>query len=240
MDKGSSAPGRVTAPGKVNGPPEGPYRHHRPKDALELLRLQNRILADLFERWYAQTEKLTAGDDVVTRWERGSVTKLILQHLAVRESAKEAVVGRLHRADRDDLADPLDGDGIGRRQEIDRLDDLIRGVLAMNTNTPEVDVVVTRLARIFREEERRESERVLDQAEAALRQSGQRLPSALYVRLHSPTHPSPEPKWYDRVGAVKAVRALYDHLRGNPRGAIPPGLDEAREQLPGVRPSGGR
>jgi len=66
--------------------------------------------------------------------------------------------------------------------------------------------------------------------------SGKRgLPSARHVRTHSPTYPSPVPRWYDKIGPLKAIRALYDHLRTAPSGATAPGVDEGREHLPEVR-----
>lgn len=231
MDQGRAAPDGVSA--EQVSSHQADREENQPKDALSLLRVQNHILTDLLAAWKEHTAALAGGDDVSLRWERGSVNKLILQHLAVRESAKEAIAGRLRKVGRDDLAARLEGDGIGRRQAIDRLDELLRGVLGMNTNTPEVDVAVDRVGRIFRQEAVVEDRELIPAAQDALDAAGEKLPSALHIRLRSPTHPSPEPRWYDRIGPLKAVRALYDHLRGNPSGAIPPGLDEAREQLPG-------
>lgn len=53
--------------------------------------------------------------------------------------------------------------------------------------------------------------------------------------MQSVTHPNPEPRWYDRVPPLKAVRALYDHLRGTPTGLTNPKLDRGREYTPGPR-----
>ncbi|HLI01961.1 MAG TPA: hypothetical protein VKV06_14330 [Acidimicrobiales bacterium] len=227
MDEGRTAPDGLSAA------PSHSDQDNQPRDALALLGLQNRILSDLFKSWHEHTATLTEGDNVSVRWERGSATKLILQHLAVRESAKEAITGRLRKIGRDDLAGRIEGDGVGRREAIDRLDELIRGMMAMNTNTPEVDVAVEQVGRVFREEAAVEDGELLAAASQALQAAGEELPSDRSIRLRSPTHPSPVPRWYDRIGALKALRAFYDHLRGNPSGAIPPGLDEAREQLPG-------
>ncbi len=208
-----------------------------PNDALDLLSVQNKIISDLFDGWDAKTQELKRGDSVDARWERGSTVKLLLQHLAVRESAKQDVCDRLAFLGHETLGAKLEGHGVQRRQRIARLDELVRGMVGMNANNPEVDGAVLELEQTLRQETSDEAN-VLEAAQRELGPSGQRdLASPKYVRTHSPTHPSPVPKWHDRIGPLKALRALYDHLRGSPSGATAPGLDEAREQTPGIRPN---
>ncbi len=74
-------------------------------------------------------------------------------------------------------------------------------------------------------------------ARQALGPAGERgLRDARYVRTHGPTHPNPVPRWYDKIGPLKALRALYDHLRGSPNGGTAPAVDACREHTPGPRP----
>ncbi|MBO0727793.1 MAG: hypothetical protein J2P57_00955 [Acidimicrobiaceae bacterium] len=210
-----------------------------PQDALELWELQDRMLGDLFEKWEQDTDSLIEADSVHVRWERGSAVKLLLQHLAVREAAMQAIETGLERRGHDDLARRVDRAGVERRTEIARLDELVRGKVGMNTNIPEVDEVVLALAEIFKREARDDPALVAAVDNRLGREGRDDLPSARYVRIHSPTYPSPTPRWYDRIGPVKALRALYDHLRGSPAGVRAPGLDSLREQTPALRSNPG-
>ena len=79
-----------------------------PIDALDVLASQDEIIAKLLEQWEEATNSLEQGDDVDIRWRRGSAVKLLLQHLAVRESAIEALTGRLRETDRLSLAAAID------------------------------------------------------------------------------------------------------------------------------------
>lgn len=215
---------------------EGPYYQadEQPEDALDTLKLQNGLIETLLSQWSEGTEHLRQGDDINTRWERGSVVKLLLQHLAVREEAKARVGEALHREGRTDLAEQLEADGPGRREDISALEELVRGHQAMTLNTPDVDHTVMRVeARLRRELE--DEGPLLEAAGEALGPAGERgLPSDRNVRRHAVTHPNPEPKWYDRVGALRAARAFYDHLRGSPHEGMSPKVDESREYVPGV------
>lgn len=203
-------------------------------DAFDTLVTQDRLVAQLLEAWRKETSQLEQEDDVETRFRRGSDVKLLLQHLAVREAAIEMVVPRL-RQGYDDLAHRLEGDGAQRRQAIGHLDRLIRGHQGMATNTAETSLAVGDLER-FLSQEMEGRQALLDQVAAALGPRRERgLPSARYVRTHSPTVPSPHARWYDRIGPLKALRALYDHLRGTPSRGTRPSVDEAREHTPGLR-----
>ncbi len=206
-----------------------------PGNALELWDVQNRMLTDLFRKWRQDTDQLLQGDSVDVRWERGSAVKLIMQHVAVREGAMQEIETVLDRRGHADLAARVDRDGVGRRERIARLDELLRGKVGMNANIPEVDEVIVGLADIFRREAVDDPELMRTVKEALGPEGRDDLPSARYVRTHSPTYTSPTPRWFDRIGPLKALRALYDHLRGSPSGVRAPGLDSLREQTPGLR-----
>lgn len=206
------------------------------KDAFDVIGEQDRLVGDLIAAWRDNTDRLQAHDSVDLRSQRGSDTKLLLQHLAVREEAIEEVGSRLRQLGHDELSAQLQGDGEKRREAIGRLDLLVRGHQAMNVNNPDVTEAVGRLAEIVTPELGDDRGRLLDQVGDVLGGSDERdLPSARHVRTHSPTVPSPTPRWYDRVGPLKALRALYDHLRSTPSSGTTPSVDGAREHTPGVR-----
>jgi hypothetical protein len=212
-------------------------KNDEPADALEALAMQDDIIRDLYATWDQARRHLREGEDVDVRWEKGSAGKLLLQHVAVRESAKESLTGRLRKVGNDDLADRVEGDGPRRRRAIDLCDELIRGHQAITVNSPDIDAALSDLEEIVLSELDAEVNIVLPAARRSLGPAGHRgLPSARYVRTHSPTHPSPRPRWHDKVGPLKALRALYDHLRGSPAGLTAPGVDRGREQTPGVGP----
>ena len=210
---------------------------NEPADAFEVIEVQNDTLGRLFAAWGDATDELKRSDSVNTRWERGSAGKLLLQHLAVREAAKEFVSKRLAETGHAELSQRLEGDGPGRRQAIARLDELTRGLEAINVNRPDIDEAVNELGGIFEAEAKAEREDLLPSIRQALGPAAERdLPSPRHVRTHSPTHPSPVPRWYDKVGPLKAVRARYDQLRGTPHSGTVPDVDSPREHTPQVRP----
>jgi hypothetical protein len=65
---------------------------HRPVDALDAIFSQDQVLPDLVTMWRRATEQLSHEDDVDLRRRCGSAVKLRLQHLAGRETAREALV----------------------------------------------------------------------------------------------------------------------------------------------------
>ena len=206
-------------------------------DALDVITTQDGIIADLLQAWRDATERLKAGDDVNVRWERGSAAKLLLQHFALREAAKNALTTALGERGESDLAAGFEGDGAARRQAMDRLDREVRGHQAMTLNNPGVDTAVAELGALFDREQHAEMEELVPAAVAILGPSGSReLPSARKVGVTSTTHPSPEPRWYDRVVPLRALRAFYQHLRGTPTGFTSPAVDEGREHTPGMHP----
>jgi hypothetical protein len=205
------------------------------RDALDALGRDNEVIGGLLDKWSTSTATLTREDSVEVRWERGSTVKLLLQHLAVREEAKVQLAGRLRDEGHGDLADRLEGDGPGRRADISGLDEVARGHQAITLNTPGVDVAVQRLAARLRPELEAEGpDGLLGEIVGVFgRTTDERdLPSARKVRMQGATHPNPYPKWYDKVGILKATRALYDHLRSSPSGATSPGTDSSREHDP--------
>ncbi|MBO0692864.1 MAG: hypothetical protein J2P58_08210 [Acidimicrobiaceae bacterium] len=204
-------------------------------DAFDTLIQQDGLVDQLLDAWREGTHRLEEGDDVVIRSRRGSDVKLLLQHLAVREASIDAIERRLTEKGEGGLAHGLQAQGVARREAIRRLDRLVRGRASMTVNNADVSLAVIDLGKIL-DRERAGRADLLAQIEAALGpREERRLPSARSVRTHSPTMPSTVPRWYDRIGPLKAGRALYDHLRGTPSHGTRPSVDAAREHTPGLR-----
>ena len=175
----------------------------QPVDALDVISSQDTTITELFVMWRRTTEQLLEAENVDLRWRRGSAVKMLLQHLAVREAAKEALVRRLREDGHNDLASKLDGDAVSRREHIATLDELARGQQAISLNFPEIDQVIVDLGSIFDRESSSDQD-TLAQAARLLGPAGKRgLPSARSVRLQSVTHPDPVPRWYDRISRLK-------------------------------------
>jgi hypothetical protein len=198
-------------------------------DALDVLADQDRLVGDLLVAWRAATSTLAEGDDVLVRAERGGDVKLLLQSLALREAAIEAVERSLRDHGANELADRLQGNGVERRRAIDHFDLLIRGRQAMATNNADVTEALGDLSPMIDGELANDGATIADIERTLGTREQRQLPSAHYVRTHSPTVPSPEPRWYDRVGPLKRARALYDHLRSTPSGGTKTALDSGRE-----------
>jgi hypothetical protein len=209
--------------------------NERASDALDTLVRQGEILSELVATWSDATHKLMDHDSVQVRWERGSAVKFILQHAAVREQAKERVVERLREAGADELAGALEGDAASRRGEIGRLDEEARGHQAISLNNPEVDIVVEQVVSRLRKELDTEAAQVAEVVKVLGGPEERNLPSDRAVRTQSLLHLSPEPKWYERAGALRALKAFYDHLRSSPNDITSPAVDEGREYQPGPK-----
>lgn len=206
------------------------------RDALTELTAQNKLIVEMLDLWRTKTTQLEERDSVPDRWERGSAVKLLLQHLAVRETAKQDIDARLREIDEPALADRLEGDGVDRRKAIRGLDEAARGRQAINLNYAEADRRVADLDRVIRGERQNEEGELLSRIGEALGQPGQRgLPGVRSVQMRSDTHPRPIPKWYDRIKPVKALVAFYAHLRSAPSGVGGPNVDRSREHVPGPR-----
>jgi hypothetical protein len=202
------------------------------KDALDTLVSQNQAIGDLFKQWDSSTEILQAGDDVDVRWKRGTVAKMLVEHFAVREAALGSIDDRLRKVDAS-LANRVKGNGVERRRSIDRLFELTRGQGPMMLNNPEVDAAVPTLHAIFDQEMQSETESI-PAVERALGARGQRgLPTEHWVRMHSSTYPSPEPRWFDRIGPLKALRSAYDQFRLAPYEGVDRTADRTGASRPG-------
>jgi hypothetical protein len=189
-------------------------------DALDQLEYEDLALQKLLDAF---------ADPSLDRMQHGVAGKLIVEHLAVREAARELVADGLEKAP--ELAwasDKLRSGTERRRQRLSVLDEMARGVQPVNINqAQDFDRAVAEMQGDLRSEIKTDLEEVVP---VVRRMAGPRtrklLPSARYVRAHAPTHPGVHRRrWYDRFGPLVRLHALYDVLRGFPTGGTQPSAE---------------
>ncbi len=186
-------------------------------DALGLLRSEDAELRRLF----GAIEEARA-DTVGGRARYGDLAKDIIQHLATREAAL-VEVGRTIAAvpEFNNIAASLGADPSTRRQLLDQLEKMSRGVQGINLNTgQDFDGVLQQTIDTVSPEIERDLSEVIPALRAQLSNSEEEVPlkSADYVARHAPTSLSPErPRWYERAPVVSRFLTMYDRLRDFPR-----------------------
>ena len=188
-------------------------------DALGLLQREDLELRRLFGE--VQVQEATA-DTVHGRAVYGDLAKDIIQHLATREAALTAVARTIaHMPEFETVAVELDADSSNRRQLLDRLEKMSRGVQGINLNTgQDFDAVLQRLMETVEPEIDRDLGKVTPAMRAWLSQPGHDDPfkSAGYVTWHAPTSLSPTgPRWYERAPVISRLLTVYDKMRDFPR-----------------------
>lgn len=189
-------------------------------DALDQLEYEDQALEKL----------LAAFDDPnLDRRQHGIAAKLLVEHLAVREAARELLAdGIAEEPELSWASERLRSGTERRRARLRTLDEMARGVEPVNVNqAQDFDRAVEEL----RGDLEREIHTELDEVVPAVRRMAGRhtragLKSARYVRSHAPTHPGAhERRWYDRIGPLVRLHALYDWLRGFPTGGSRPSAE---------------
>ena len=185
--------------------------------ALDQLEYEDRALLEIMDGFERASERL----------EHGMAGKLFVEHLAVREAAREAVAEALReRPGVDDVVARLEDGVPERRRELARLDELARGVQPINLNQgQDFDAVARPVIGTLRAEIDAELKTVLPSVRAVVpgRELDRLLPTARWTRRHAPTHPNPHGRQrHERFKPVVRLHALYDWLRGFPTGGMRP------------------
>jgi hypothetical protein len=192
----------------------GHVEANRSDDALNLLEREDVELRRLF----AAIEEARA-DTVGGRATYGDLAKDIIQHLATREAALVEVAQKID--DVDELAGVLDGDPSTRRELLDHLEKMSRGVQGINLNTgQDFDGVLQRIIDTVDPEIERDLNVAVPAVRRWLSKSAEEDPlrSADYVIRHAPTSLSPEgSRWYERAPVISRLLTIYDRLRDFPR-----------------------
>jgi hypothetical protein len=102
-------------------------------DSLDLLAETSANIRDLLSTWYALSPSQYSHEDAVTpARDRGTAGKEIMEQSALRLAAVDDVARVLRRADEGTLALVLDRNSVAVRRITARLDDLSRGVSAID------------------------------------------------------------------------------------------------------------
>lgn len=186
-------------------------------DALDLLEREDRELRRLFEAIDA-----ARADTVRGRATYGDLAKDIIQHLATREAALVEVARRLGEVtDLHTVVGALDADSSERRELLDQLEKMSRGVQGINLNTgQDFDGVLQQVIDQVNPAIDRELSESVPAIRSWISATGEPDPlkSADYVVRHAPTSLSPAgSRWYERAPVVSRLLTIYDRLRDFPR-----------------------
>jgi hypothetical protein len=188
----------------------------RSDDALDLLEREDVELRRLFEA----IEEARA-DTVRGRASYGDRAKDVIQHLATREAALVEVVRKIADVDElDGVAHSMDADSPDRRQLLDRLEKMSRGVQGINLNTGQDfdGVLQSVIDRVGPDIERDLADAIPAVRRWLSKSDEDPLKSADYVVRHAPTSLNPQgPRWYERAPVISRLLTIYDRLRDFPR-----------------------
>ncbi len=186
-------------------------------DALDQLEYEDRALLQLLEDFEKADDRL----------DHGIAGKLFVEHLAVREAARESIAASLSEdAQLSALGEQLEHGTAERRTDLGRLDELARGVQPINLNQGQnFDAAMASVAESLRADIRLDLENFVPALRGRLTPHQRRtfFKSAKWVRSHAPTHPNPKGRRpHERLSPVVRLHAVYDWLRGFPTGGTGP------------------
>jgi hypothetical protein len=185
--------------------------------SLDLLEREDRKITDL----YAQMEA-HAGSGVEDRAEYGQLGKEIVRRITTRESALvDVAIAAAGIPAVAAVGERLGADPVERRERIEGLEKMSRGIQGMYLNTGmDFDGELADLMTVIRPQIAWE----LDEAIPALRHvlspkvEADPLQSASYVSKHSPTHVHPAgTRWYQRAPVIARLVSLFHHWSDFPR-----------------------
>lgn len=188
------------------------------RDALDQLLFEDKILVRLLGALH---------DEGQNRRRHGRTIKVFVERMAVRQAARELVVEAVASIpELSGLSTRLHDQVPEARQRLDRLDELTRGVASTNLNqAQDVDAAIAAMEPLIRADMSTDLRELIPAVSARFSPEERRkvLPSAGYVLRHCPLHPGAHPRrWYEHIGPIVWVHAVYDYLRNLPVGGVKP------------------
>jgi hypothetical protein len=195
-------------------------------DSLDLLVSEKALLSRAFELWDAET----TGDP--TR--RGMEAKFIIRHLAIREAARDDVARALSSLDHPDgFAAMINSDRRPMREALFQVTSMTGGTSAAQLNIGQPFRQAMERARAVFESDW--DDRFTEICHEARAQQGLKLHRATYIRRRAPARLNPlGPRWYERIGLIRAIHARYDFWRRSPtlqRRYLPESLQSAERAM---------
>jgi hypothetical protein len=185
--------------------------------ALDLLEHEDKELRTTFSQVRA-----TQGSSVEQRAEYGDLAKTIIRHVATREAALADVANVVADVPTlQSIAFRLERETAIRREAIDRVEKMSRGIQGINLNTgQDFDKELTELMQIVGSEIEWDLDEAIPAVRSALAAHGKTddLKSAGHVRRHAPTNLDPDgPTWLERAPVFSRLVTIYNHLRDFPK-----------------------
>lgn len=179
-------------------------------DVLDQLEREDRVVLVLLD-------ELDAPDQL----DRGVAAKLLVEHLAVRQSAREHLARALAAEDSfAHLGRDMSLEIADRRQELASLTELVRGMGPLDINLgQDTAATVGEMESALRREINRDLTEFLPLLRSRLSASERHdlLPSARAATHHALMHPDPRGRrWYEKTWGIARVRMVYDWLRRLP------------------------
>lgn len=206
--------------------------------ALDELERVDRSILDRLDEFSETRPEVASSEDTYERRSRiverralhGTAGKNIVEQLAVREAAVRIIADALDTVPATaELADRLRQGDHERRERLARIEEMARGVGAMNLDRgQDFDRAVEAMAEHLRTRVPLELSEIipairdrlgeLDDGEAV-------LPDAHVVTTHAPIRLPGEPRSWERIRPLLRLKMIYDHLRGFPAGGTVPLAD---------------
>jgi hypothetical protein len=195
-------------------------------DSLDLLAETSANIRDLLSTWYTLSPSQYGNEDAVTpARDRGTAGKEIMEQSALRLAAIDDVARVLRQVDEGRLAMVLDRNAVAARRITARLDDLSRGVSAIDLRySDEFYDRIDQLRHLLADELDHQDD-MLEQLDHVLGSRRSDLRSAPFIRGHAPIHPSELHHWYQDIAPVVRIHALYDRVRSFPGAESTPTSD---------------
>ena len=195
-----------------------PLRSQATGTALDLLEREDLELRRLFT-----VLRQHRGSSVEDRADYGNAAKDVIRHIATREAALVEVAESISGDPGLEHVSARLEDNMGpRREQIDRVEKMSRGVQGINLNQgQDFDAEMQQLEQIVGTEIEWELGEALPQIQHAIghSDSDDAMKSARHVEKHAPTNLEPSgPRWVERAPVVSRLLTIYDHLRDFPRG----------------------
>lgn len=187
------------------------------RTSLDLLEREDRRIMEL---WRQIDEK--RGTSVEDRADYGNLAKLLIRHLAVREAAALDVADGLSQEQPlRGLGERFAGQPESRREHMDRVERLSRGIQGIDLNTgQDFDGALLELFAVLRPQ----LEWDLDEGIPEVRSSvppercEELFHTPAHVSRHAPTSLDPHgPTWWERAPVISRLITIVHHLRDYPR-----------------------